>query len=331
MQYVSFGRTGMQVSRFCLGGMMFSRKLDLDQSRQVVDEALDQGVNFIDTAESYGDSEEFLGNILASRRDKVYLATKVYTKRATDGRCGRNSRVNIINSLERSLKLLQTDYIDLYQLHHPDTETPPEETLSTLDLIIRQGKVRYVGVTNHYAWQMAAMIGQAKLHGFAPIVSIQCSYSIVDRPAEMETVPMAQRFNLALMAYYPLRAGVLTGKYKSPTDIPADSRAQQDPKVQRLLKHPKLFDVLDAVKTVGEKHQLKMNQVAMLWLLSKPWVTTPILGGSHPDHFRDTYAIAGRALPPEDLQRIDEVSHDFVYKPFVNQPVEAGPSLTEQW
>src|SRR5437762_5443829 len=159
MQYIRFGNTGMQVSRLCLGAMMFSRKMDFETSRRTIDEAIERGVNFIDTAESYGESEEFLGRILEGRREKIYLATKVYTKRARDGRVGRNSRVNLLHSLERSLKLLRTDYVDFYQLHHPDPDTPIEETLSTLHRVVRQGKVRYIGVSNHYAWQMAHMIG----------------------------------------------------------------------------------------------------------------------------------------------------------------------------
>ncbi len=334
MQYVQFGSTGMKVSRLCLGGMMFSRKLDLDASRVVVDEALDAGVNFIDTAESYGESEEFLGKILDRRRDKVYLATKVYTKRAAEGRQGgggRNSRANILFSLERSLTLLKTDHVDLYQLHHADYETPLDETVEALDAIVRQGKARYLGVSNHYAWQIARMIGESKRRGFDPIVSNQCSYSIVDRPIEIETVPMAKRFNLALMAYYPLRGGVLTGKYRREEIVPAGTRAEQDPKLQVLLSKPSLWDVLEKLDAVAKRNGLAMNQVAMLWVLAKDFVTCPILGGSKPEHFRMMHEIADRKLSDADVKEIDEASKEFAYKPFVNQPIERGPELAEQW
>jgi aryl-alcohol dehydrogenase-like predicted oxidoreductase len=331
MQYVSFGNTPMRISRLCLGGMMLSRKLDLDQSRRVVDEALDNGVNFIDTAESYGDSEEYLGKILAGRRDKVHLATKVYTQRAQGDAGGRNGRQNILFSLERSLRLLQTDYIDLYQLHHPDDQTPMEETLAALDEIVRQGKARYVGVTNHYAWQTARMIAEARRLAYVPIFSVQCSYSIVDRPIEIETVPMAQNYNLAIMAYYPLRAGVLSGKYKRDQPIPPDARAAQDPKLQRLLAQEKLWTLLPKLQAIAERNQLKLNQLAMLWLLARDYITCPIIGGSALEHYRDMYAIADRALPESDVNEIDAASLDFVYKPFVNQPVGAMPGLAEPW
>ena len=331
MQYVKFGNTGVEVSRLCLGGMMFSRKLDLETSRRVVDEALGAGINFIDTAESYGDSEEFLGKILTGRRDKVFLASKVYTKRASDGHCGRNSRVNIIHSLERSLRLLQTDHVDLYQLHHHDADTPIEETLEVLDQMVKQGKTRYIGVTNHYAWQTAHMIGQANRHAWEPLVSIQCSYSIVDRPIETETVPMAKKFNLALMTYYPLRGGVLTGKYTRGQSIPENSRAAQDPKIQRLLERPRLWELLDKLAAIAQRNNLKLNQLAILWLLAKDYITTPIIGGSKLEHFRDIYQIADTRLSEHDVNEIDELSKDFIYKPFVNQPVQGGPSLAEPW
>src|SRR5438874_2423496 len=141
MKYVRFGQTDMNVSRLCIGGMTFSRKIDADGTRRVVDEALDRGVNFIDTAESYGESEDFLGRALQGRRDKVYLATKVYTRRAGE-ELGRNSRANIEVSLDRSLQQLRTDRVDLYQLHHPDPKTPLDETLATLDRAVKAGKVR---------------------------------------------------------------------------------------------------------------------------------------------------------------------------------------------
>src|SRR5690625_588017 len=161
MKYIQVGNSGMEVSRFCLGAMSFSQQMDEKDSGKVVDEAIDNGVIFIDTAESYGDSEAFLGRLLKSRRQQVYLATKLHRKRAKDGKTARSSRGNIIHSLERSLQKLQTDYVDLYMLHHPDPQTPLHETMSTLENLVQQGKVRYVGVSNHYAWQMAYMIGQA--------------------------------------------------------------------------------------------------------------------------------------------------------------------------
>jgi aryl-alcohol dehydrogenase-like predicted oxidoreductase len=332
MKYTRFGNTGMEVSRLCLGGMMFSRKMEFDTSRRAIDEALDRGINFIDTAESYGDSEDFIGRAIDGRRDRIYLATKVYTKRARDGRVGRNSRVNLIYSLERSLKLLRTDHVDLYQLHHPDADSPIEETLSTLDALVRAGKIRYVGVCNHYAWQMAYMIGAANAFKWEPLVSIQARYNILDRPIEVETVPMCRKFNLALMAYAPLCGGMLTGKYKRnhPQQVQG-TRAADDKKLQALLRNDAAFDVIDRLNDIARRNDLALNQLAILWLMSKPFVTTPILGGSTPEQFRPLYDISDRELSPADVKQIDEISAGFIHRRFENQPVKEGPALAEQW
>jgi aryl-alcohol dehydrogenase-like predicted oxidoreductase len=326
MQYVRFGNTDMTVSRLCLGGMMFSRKIDPDGTRRVIGEALDRGVNFIDTAESYTDSEDYVGRALDGRRDKVFIATKVYTKRAGE-QVGRNSRVNIELSLDRSLKQLRTDRIDLYQLHHPDADTPLDETLETLDRAIKSGKVRHVGVTNHYAWQCAAMIERATSRGFNAIVSIQCRYNILDRAVEVETVPMAQRFGLAMMPYAPLCGGMLTGKYERGGTNRAGNRAEGDTKLQKLLENDAAFDVIDQLKAVAQEQGVTLAQLAMLWLTAKPHVTTPIVGGSKLEHFRPMYDIADQKLGDDVVKRIDEISSGFVHRRFENQPVKEGPPL----
>jgi aryl-alcohol dehydrogenase-like predicted oxidoreductase len=326
MKYVRFGTTELKVSQLCLGGMMFSRKIDPAGTRVIIDEALDHGVNFIDTAESYTDSEDYIGRALEGRRDKVILATKVYTKRAGE-LVGRNSRANIEISLERSLKQLRTDYVDLYQLHHPDAQTPLDETLETLDRAVKAGKVRYVGVTNHYAWQMATMIERAKRLGFDPIVSMQCRYNILDRIVEVETVPMAQRLGLAMMAYAPLCGGMLSGKYDRGQTQKSDTRSQDDEKLQKLLSNDAAFDVIDKLKAIARREEVELPQLAMLWLMSTPHVTTPILGGSKREHFQTMYPIADRSLSAETVAEIDEVSSGFVYRRFENQPIKEGPPL----
>lgn len=326
MQYVRFGNTDLRVSRLCLGGMMFSRRIDAQTTRAVIDEALDHGVNLIDTAESYSDSEDYIGRALEGRRDKVFIATKVYTKRAGES-FGRNSGANVEISLDHSLQQLRTDRIDLYQLHHPDAETPLDKTLAALDRAIKQGKVRYVGVTNHYAWQAALMAERAKARGFVPIVSVQFRYNILDRPAEIETVPMAQRLNLATMAYAPLCGGMLTGKYSRGGVDRTGTRAETDPKLPKLLANEDAFDVIDRLKRIAAEQNLELAQLAMLWLLAKPHVKTPILGGSTPEHFRLMYQIADQSLPPQVVQEVDDLSAGFVYRRFENQPVRDGPPL----
>ncbi len=326
MQYVPFGKTKMKVSRLCLGGMMFSRKIDPDATRLVIDEALDNGLNFIDTAESYTDSEDYIGRALVGRRDKVFVATKVFTKRAGED-LGRNGRENIELSLDRSLQQLRTDYIDLYQLHHTDPQTPLDETLQTLDRAVKAGKVRYVGVTNHYAWQAAAMVERAKRFGFDAIVSMQFRYNILDRIVEVETIPMTQRFGLATMAYAPLCGGMLSGKYRRGETAKDGTRSTDDKKLQELLSNDKAFDVIDRLAEIARRENLQLPQLAMLWLMAKPYLTTPILGGSAPEHFRTMYQIADRSLSPQTVAEIDQISAGFVYRRFENQPFKDGPPL----
>lgn len=331
MDYVRFGNTGMTTSRFCLGAMTFGSKLDREASGRVVDEALDHGINFIDTADSYGDSEKVLGEILTpEKRDKVFLATKVFKRFCRGGRVGRNSRVNITNSLHRSLRLLGTDYVDLYQLHHPDADTPLEETVETLDTFIKQGKIRYVGVSNHYAWQMATMLGAAEAHSWQPIVSLQANYDILDRQIERETVPFLNRFNIALMCYGPLCGGILTGKYHQAEGIPEGSRGETNEHIQNYLRSEVVDEVVDTLEELSEQTGLEMNQLAILWLKSKPHATAIILGGSRPDHFRQIYEVADRSLEREVIERIDEVSQPRVFTSFKNQPIEAGAELLPQ-
>ncbi|MCF7837621.1 MAG: aldo/keto reductase [Candidatus Marinimicrobia bacterium] len=332
MQYKRFGNTGMQVSRYCLGAMTFPNRLDIDGSRRIVDQALDRGVNFIDTANSYGMSEEVLGKILdGPKRERIYLATKVYRRFCRDGRTGRNSRVNLISSLERSLRLLQTDYVDLYQLHHPDPDTPIEETMATLDLLVRQGKIRYVGVSNHYAWQMAVMIAESKAHHWEPIVSLQANYDILDRQLERETRAFLREFNIALMCYSPLAGGLLTGKYEPGQPPPEGSRAGQSEPLRQMLEDEGVQSVLTRLAALATDRALKMNQLAVLWLLQKPAVTSVILGGHKSEHYNELYDVADSSLDEKAEADIDAMSAQRVYTVYRNQPIAEGFSLAEQW
>jgi aryl-alcohol dehydrogenase-like predicted oxidoreductase len=217
--------------------------------------------------------------------------------------------------------------VDLFQLHHPDPDTPLEETLAALDQAVKQGKARHVGVSNHYAWQSAYMLAIARERRLAPIVSIQLRYNLLDRVAETETFAMAQRLNLAVMAYAPLCGGILTGKYRRGETKPAGTRSAGDAKVQRLLSQNSTFGVLDKLKEIAAQQGVELSQLAWLWLLSKPQVTTPILGGSTPEHFRSLYAIADRRLLPDVMQQLDEITSAYVHRPWHNQPESAGPPV----
>lgn len=326
MKYLPFGNTGLQVSHFCLGAMGFGSQLDRRESARVLDEALDHDVNIMDTAECYGESEAILGELLGARRENVIIATKVFSLRAADEHCGNNSRANILHSIEFSLRRLKTDYVDLYQLHHPDAQTPIEETLSTLDGLVKDGKVRYLGVTNHYAWQLAYMNGVAALRSWEPCVSLQTCYNIIDRPIEMEMVAFCERFNIAVMAYSPLCGGVLTGKYTRGVTPDPDSRvAQWGGNMLDVHESDQVHDILDALKQIAEETGVTINQLAIQWLLAKPYVTTVLLGGSRPEHFTPMYDVVGRPLDSDLVERMNALAKSTVYKDFRNQPVTHGP------
>ena len=327
MDYVKFGNAGIEVSRLCLGCMDFTVTLEEPEAARVVDTALDHGINFLDTSDSYGrgKSEEVLGGILKGKRDQIILATKFWVKMYDRPNGGGCSRVHLMQAVDDSLRRLQTDYIDLYQLHHPDPNTPVEETLSALDSLVKQGKIRYVGVSNHYAWQMAHMLGVSALHNWEPLVAIQCRYNILDRVVENETVPFCQRFNIAMMTYGPLASGILTGKYRRGEEPPEGSRLARSKHDQQRLTD-EVFDVLDGLQEMAAKYEIGMNELAIAWLLSKPYVTAPILGGSQPQHFEQRYGAVDLEIDPADLAYIDELSASHQYGRFYNQPISQGGS-----
>jgi len=328
MHYVRLGNAGIEVSRLCLGCMDFPLRLEEDRAARVVDSALGHGVTFLDTADSYGrgESEEVVGRLLKGKRQQVVLATKFWVKMHDRPNGGGCSRLHILEAAEDSLRRLQTDYIDLYQLHHPDPNTPVEEVLSTLDTLVKQGKVRYIGVSNHYAWQMAHMLGVSALHHWEPIVSIQCRYNILDRAIENETVPFCERFNIATMIYGPLDRGILTGKYRRGEPVPQGSWLDRYKKGQEELTD-EAFDILDQLREIAGNYGILMNQLAMAWVLSKPFVTSAVMGGSRPEHFEQLYPVLEMKIDPEDLKRIDEMSQRWRYRPFENQPIVQGPRL----
>jgi len=333
MKYIKFGNAGIEVSRLALGCMDFPLKQDEKTSERILDTALDKGVNLLDTADTYGhgQSEEVLGRILKGKRDQVILATKFWAnmyKRPNGGGC---SRVHIIQALDDSLRRLQTDYVDLYQLHHPDSKTPVEETVSTLDTLVKQGKIRYYGVSNHYAWQMAHMLGVSALHDWEPLVSVQCRYNIIDRPIESEIVPFVRRFNIATMIYGPLDGGILAGKLRTAEEIPEDSRVGKYGTYRAKLTE-ETFGLLDQLREIADKYEIGMNKLAFAWLLSKPCVTTILMGGSKPEHFDDLYGVEEIEIEAADIERIDELSGQWRYIPFHNQPVtEGAPPSLNRW
>ncbi len=341
MEYVVFGNTGLKVSRFCLGAMNFPLECDFETTVATFQDAFDAGINFIDNADAYGrgESEEVMGRALKETsvaRENLVIATKCWVKMfdreggggAEGGGC---SRRHIIQACEDSLRRLQTDYIDLYQLHHPDPITPVEETLEALDTLIKQGKVRYVGVCNHYAWQMAEMLGKAALRNLQPIVSAQVRFNIMDRVIENETVPFCQKFNVAIMGYGPLHGGILTGKYRRGEEPPEGSRFSH-PRMRERYLTDDTFDMVEELERIAARNGMMIHQLAMKYVLSKDFITTPILGGSKREHFQPMYEVFEMDVDPADLERIDEMSEKYRYQPFANQAQVRGyPDAPGYW
>jgi len=341
MEYVVFGNTGLKVSRFCLGAMNFPLECDFETTVATFEDAFEAGVNFIDNADAYGrgDSEEIMGRALRETsvdRENLVIATKcwvqMFDRKGGGGRRGGGcSRRHIIQACNDSLNRLQTDYIDLYQLHHPDPITPVEEALEALDTLIKDGKVRYVGVANHYAWQMAEMLGKAALRTLQPIVSAQIRYNIMDRVIENESIPFCRKFNVAIMGYGPLGGGILTGKYKRGEAPPEGSR-YSNPRMAESVLTDETFDMVEELQDIAERNGLLIQQLAMKWVLKNPAITTPILGGSKREHFQPMYGLFEAEVDPADMERIDEISERYRYKPYANQSIVDGyPNAPGYW
>lgn len=263
MEYRSLGRTGVQVSALCLGCMNFGFPTPEDESMAIIDAALDKGVNFLDTANVYnrGRSEEIVGKALQrnGKRDRIVLATKVHGRMSDDDiLAAGNNRRHIIEQCHASLRRLQTDYIDLYQIHRPTSEIPIDETLRALDDLIRAGKVRYIGTSTYQSWRVLEALWVAKELGLNRFVTEQPPYHLLDRSIERELIPLAQTYGLAILPWSPLARGFLAGKYKRGQEVPGDSRVARDmqgPFAERTRKHfgDLAYGVLDTVE-IGRAH-----------------------------------------------------------------------------
>lgn len=305
MSYRRLGASGLVVSVVGLGCNNFGGRTDAERSRTVIDAALDEGINLFDTADRYGGagvSEEIIGAALEGRRDDVVIATKFgMDMGGANGvdRGARGSRRYVIRAAEASLRRLRTDWIDLYQLHYPDSATPIEETLSALDDLVRAGKVRYVGHSNFRGWQVADADWTARTQHLTPFTSAQNEYSLIDRSAEDEVVPACERFGLGLLPYAPLGSGLLTGKYHRGTPPPAGSRLSADRHATWLANAP--WDIIEALEKFAAERDLSLLEVAIGWLAAQPVVASVIAGATTPEQVRANVS-AGRWRPStEDL------------------------------
>lgn len=314
MQLRPLGRTGTYVTELCLGTMTFGREADIATSEAILDEYLDRGGNFIDTANIYADgrSEEILGELLGSRREDVILATKGFSvDRVGVGINDRGStRRNLVRSLEASLRRLRTDYVDLYQVHCWDRFTPLEETLDTLDSLVRAGKTRYVGSSNFQGWQLAKSVAMQEARSWAPFVTIQPQYSLLVRDVELEIVPAAADAGLGLLPWSPLGGGFLTGKYQR-EEPPAEGRlAEADSfEGERLRRdEERHWAVIDALRDVAGVAGKTVSQVALNWLLGQPQVTAPIIGARTTEQVVDNLGATGWSLSDEQRRQLDDAS-----------------------
>jgi aryl-alcohol dehydrogenase-like predicted oxidoreductase len=305
------GRTGLAVSELCLGTMMFGDRADEQTSHRILDEFTAAGGTFVDTADVYaaGRSEEILGRWLAGHdRDDLVIATKVYGEKAPGEPVRGAGRKHILREVEASLRRLRTDYLDLYQIHVFDDATPIEETLSTLDTLVRDGKVRFVGASNYTGWQFQKSIDLARQHGWEPFTCLQPTYNLLARDAEWELVPVCQQEGAGLVAWSPLAGGWLTGKYERATGRPpAGTRAHADGSWQRH-DTDATWQVIDAVRAVAAEVGRTPAQVALRWLLQRPGVTAPIVGVRTVEQLRDNLGAAGWSLDQAHLDRLTEAS-----------------------
>ena len=317
MEYRPLGRTGLNVSQLCLGTMQWGWTADEEASRVVMDAFVEAGGNFIDTADMYsnwvpgnpgGVSEEIIGRWVKDRANRlqVVLATKVRGP-MWEGPNGEGlSRARVLRCCEDSLRRLQTDYLDLYQLHWPDEATPIEETLAALDQLVREGKVCYVGCSNFSAWRSMEALWASDRHGRARFQSTQPHYNLVHRAEfERERKAVAQTYGLAVMPYSPLASGFLTGKYRKDATLPKTDRAAW---VEEKYMNPRNFRVLEQVVAIAGNRKVSPAQVALAWLLHQPVVTSPIIGANTTEQLNENLGATRITLTPEERQALDDVS-----------------------
>ncbi len=310
MEYRLLGRTGVKVSPFCLGAMNFGGPTPQSDAIRIIHRALDASINFIDTANIYqdGESERAVGKALAGeRRKKVILATKVHFPTSDDPNDRGNTRRHILMAVEESLGRLDTDWIDLYQIHRPVFDFPQDETLRAMDDLIRQGKVRYIGTSTYPAWFIMEALALSERYGLVRFVSEQPPYNLLDRRIENELIPFAQRHNVALITWSPLAMGMLAGRYSKAGEYPKGSRGAggQQTYTQRITQGG--IDAAAQVAKVAEAQALTPSQLALMWVKDRPGVTAPILGVRTEAHLEDALAILDKRLEPEVLARLDEI------------------------
>ncbi len=315
MEYVNLGNTGLKVSRLCLGMMTYGDPkwrewvLPEEQARPFVQRALEYGINFFDTANGYsfGVSEEITGRALRdfAKRDQVVIATKVYFEYGDKPNQGGLSRKAIMQCIDDSLRRLGTDYVDLYQIHRYDPDTPIEETLETLNDLVHTGKVRYIGASSMYAWQFAQALYTSDLHGWTRFISMQNHYNLVYREEEREMIPFCRDQRIGLIPWSPLARGFLAGNRRK-EDWGETTRAKTDPFAHELYYQDSDFRIVDRVTELAKRRGVSNAQIAMAWLLHQPGITAPIIGASKMYQLEEAIKALDLKLSPEELKSLEE-------------------------
>lgn len=310
MHYVRLGSSGLKVSRICLGTMSFGNMygwyIDKDASKEIIDCALDLGINFLDTANAYshGRSEQIVSEVLRDRRDDIVIATKVYYPLSERPNDGGLSRAHILRQIDLSLERLQTDYVDLYQTHRWDYETPIEETLSVLNDLVHQGKTRYIGASSMHAWQFAKALWTSDKYGYERFVSMQNHYNLCYREEEREVIPLCKDQGIGLIPYSPLARGFLSGKYKRNETLDT-VRYRTDEVLRTRYFRECDFDVLERALEVAREKGVTPVQLSIAWLLNKG-VTAPILGVTKVEQVEEAVGAIDVQLTRDDMRRLEE-------------------------
>jgi aryl-alcohol dehydrogenase-like predicted oxidoreductase len=315
MEYVNLGNTGLKVSRLCLGMMTYGDPkwrewvLPEEQARPFVQHALEYGINFFDTANGYsfGVSEEITGRALRdfAKRDEVVIATKVFFEYGDKPNQGGLSRKAIMQCIDDSLRRLDTDYVDLYQIHRYDPDTPIEETLETLNDLVHVGKVRYIGASSMYVWQFAQALYTSDLHGWTRFISMQNHYNLVYREEEREMIPFCRDQRIGLIPWSPLARGFLAGNRRK-EDWGETTRAKTDPFAHELYYQDSDFKIVDRVTELAKRRGVSNAQIALAWLLHQPGITAPIIGASKMYQLEEAIKALDLKLSPEELKSLEE-------------------------
>jgi len=316
MEYRRLGSTGLKVSRLCLGCMSYGSSnwrpwvLDGSAARPFIKEALDAGINFFDTADvySFGASESALGDALkalGTRRSDLVIATKACSKMGEGPNERGLSRKHIFDSIDASLSRLGTDYVDLYQIHRWDPETPIEETLEALNDLVRAGKVRYLGASSMYAWQFSRALHLAEAHGWSRFVAMQNHYNLIYREEEREMIPLCRSEGVGLIPWSPLARGFLAGNRRAEDKKGETARARSDDFAQSMYFQPDDFAVVERVREVAAGRRVKPAQIALAWVASRPGVSAPIIGATKPGHLADALGALDIALEPEEVAALE--------------------------